>query len=155
KGPIALPFLRAAKGSQDPEVSRRADECVEAISKGFTPFILGAAARTLAARQPEGAAAALLEFLPANDDEAVADEVRNALVKLAPKDGKGEAAVVAALPDKSSARRAAAGYALARCGSVQDLPSVRKLLDDAEPAVRLHVGLALAANRDKEAFPAL
>ena len=155
KGPTAIPFLKTAAKSPDPEVARRADECSDAIRKRFSSTVVGAAARLLTKKRPDGTAAALLGILPSTEDEAVADEIRNALVKLAGKDGKAEPAIVAALTDKSPARRAAAGYALVRAGAEQEMPAVRKLLQDSEPIVRLHVGMALAGAREKEAVPAL
>src|SRR5207237_3366348 len=151
RGPVALPFLRtAATKSSDPEIARRAEECIEGIKKDFAPSVLGAAARVMAAKRPEGAVEAILTFLPNNDDDYLADDLRHALVKLAAKDGKADPAVVAALTDKAPVRRAAAGYALTRAGLVQQLPAVRKLLQDPELDVRLRVGLALAAAKDKD-----
>jgi hypothetical protein len=77
------------------------------------------------------------------------------LASLAVRDGKADPAVVAALTDTQAARRGAAGAALARAGLAEHLPAVRKLLDDPSPRVRLQVGLALVAARDKEAVAPL
>jgi hypothetical protein len=145
--------LREASKNTDPEIARRAQECIEGINKGFAPYVIAAAARVLAARRPAGAAEALLSFLGSTDDEGLSDEIRQALVKLAVQDGKANTAIVAALTDKSAARRTAAGVALARAG--QELPAVRKLMQDSEPAVRLHVAMALAASKEKDALPIL
>jgi HEAT repeat protein len=154
-GPVALPMLREASKNTDPEVARRAQECIEGINKGFAPYVIAAAARVMATKRPAGAAETLLNFLGSTDDDGLADEIRQALVKLAVHDGKADPAIVAALTDKSAARRTAAGVALARAGLPQELPAVRKLLQDAEPIVRLHVAMALAGSKDKDAIPAL
>jgi HEAT repeat protein len=155
RGPVALPFLRAAKKNTDPEVVRRAEDCVDAIEHDFAPAVVTAVVRVLAARKPTGTAEVLLEFLPSTDNPALADELRVALEKVAVRDGKAESAVVAALADKSAARRAAAGVALARAGLKEHRQAVRKLLEDADPAVRLRVGLVLASAREKAALPVL
>lgn len=154
-GARALPFLRTAANDSDVEVSRRAKEGLRSIQQGGTARVVAAAARVLARHKPAGAAEALLGYLPAAEDESVAEQVREALVDLAVRDGKPEPALVAALTDKSPARRAAAGVALARAKLTDQRSAVRKLLDDEDPTVRLRVALTLVASRDKEAVPAL
>jgi hypothetical protein len=154
-GARALPFLRQAGNDLDVEVSRRAKECLRSIEQGGTARVVVAAARVLARLKPAGAAEAMLGYLPAAEDESVAEQVREVLVDLAVREGKAEPALVAALSDKSPARRAAAGVALARAKLADQQSAVRKLLDDADPAVRLRVALALVTTRDKEAVPAL
>jgi outer membrane protein assembly factor BamB len=153
-GAPARPFLREALKDPDAEVVGRARKCLEQIDSGLTSIVTSAAVRLLAVRKPDGAAEALLAYVPSAEDETVAEEVRLALSSLAMRDGKPEPALVAALTDKNAARRAAAGSALARANVAAERDAVRKLLQDAEPAVRLRVGLALAA-REKDAIPAL
>src|SRR5262249_36015457 len=52
-------------------------------------------------------------------------------------------------------RRGAAAEALCRAGAADQLPSVRKLLQDPVPAVRLQAALALANAKEKDAVPVL
>ncbi len=149
----AVPALRRALDAPDPEVRRRADACLRRIADDARPDLVAAAARLLARHRPAGAAAALLDCLPAVADDRAVDALHDALAALAVRDGRADPAVVAALADESPARRAAAGTALAR--AAEPTPAVRRLLADADPLVRLHVGLALADRGERDALPAL
>jgi len=153
-GAPARPFLIPASKDSDPEVSGRATKCLQQIELGLTSVVTSAAVRVLALRKPDGAAEALLDYLPAAEDDTVAEEVRGALAALALRDGKPVPALVAALSDKSPVKRAAAGAALARADAADQRDAVKKMLRDAEPVVRLRVALALVA-RDKDAVPVL
>ncbi len=152
-GAAAVPLLREALKDPDVEIVRRAQECLRRIETGSARAVVAAAARVLATLRPDGAARALLAYLPAADDEATAEEVRAAVVALAVRDGQPDPDVVTALADKAPARRAAAAAALAR--SEEQRPAVRKLLADAAADVRLAAGLALVAVKDREAVPVL
>jgi hypothetical protein len=154
-GPRARHALRASLNDSDPEVARRAEDCLRQINAGASASVIAAAVRMLARHNPPRAAEVLLAYLPSAEDESVGNEVRAVLVSLAVRDGKADLAVVAALEDANAARRAAAGVALAQAGLAEHLPAVRKLLDDPEPRVRLRVALALTGAKDKEAVPAL
>jgi HEAT repeat protein len=145
----------ALKNGPEAEVKQRAEWCLQQIAKGGSGKVAAAAARLVARRKPDGAAEVLLAYLPNAEGEAAAEEVRNALVAVALRDGKADPALVAALEDKTALKRVAAAVALARAGAKEQLPAVRKLLRDPEAAVRLRVALALAGARDKEAVPAL
>jgi hypothetical protein len=83
------------------------------------------------------------------------DEIRTALAAVANPDGHADRALILGLADKVALRRAAAGEALVRSGKKEQLPAARQLLKDAEPLVRLRVALALVAQREKAAMPAL
>lgn len=152
-GPVAVPFLEAARKSADLEVVRRARLALDDIAAGPGPALPVAALRALAARRVVGAEAALLRYAPHADDEAVEDEVVRALAALAGPGRPVEPAVVAALADAAPARRAAAGYALAAHAAHR--PAVAKLLGDADAAVRFRAGLGLAEAGDKAGVPAL
>jgi len=126
-GAPAVPALQAALRDEDLEVSRRA------IQTRTSPATTRAAVRLLAARAPDGAAEALLALLP-GAEEAVADDVREALVVLARRPGGPDPALVRALDDKDPARREAARAALGKDGGVYlDRPGRRLLL----PGVRV------------------
>jgi hypothetical protein len=154
-GPRARPYLQAAVKDDDPEIARRARECLRRIGEGATSSVVAAAVRALAKEKPAQAVAVLLAYLPASEDAAVSEAIHQALAALSVRDGKAEPALVAALTDKSALKRAAAAVALCRERLPEVLPGVRKLLDDGDPHVRLHVGLALTALREKDAVPVL
>jgi HEAT repeats/PQQ-like domain len=155
-GPRAESQLReAAEKNSDAEIKRRAEDCLGQVAKGSDPALLVSAARLLGARKPAGAVEVLLAYLPMAPGEGVADEVCTALGTVALTDGKADPAILKALEDKLPARRSAAAIALCRADAKEQFAAVRKLLKDAEAPVRLHVAVALALARDKEAVPAL
>jgi hypothetical protein len=161
-GPRARPFLQVALKDSDPEIARRAQDCLDRIARGATSASLCAAVRVLALRshaergnEKFGAAAVLLEYLPSAEDERVAETIHQVLPDVAVRDGKAEPALVEALTDKSSVRRAVAAAALCQARPSDVMPKVRKLLRDHDAQVRLRVGLSLAANGEKDSVPVL
>jgi hypothetical protein len=154
-GSRARPYLQAAVKDDDPEIARRARECLRRIGEGAASSVVAAAVRVLAKEKPPEAVAVLLAYLPAAEDVAVSETIREALVTLALRGGKAEPALLAALTDKSALKRSASAVALCRAHLPEVLPDVRKLLKDADPHVRLQVGLALTALREKDAVPVL
>jgi HEAT repeats len=154
-GPAALPALRRAAQSGDAEVKRRARDGLGSIEAGLRPELAGAAARLLAARAPAGAVPVLLAYLPWAPDAEAEEEAQMALLALTAKAGKPDAALVEALADKSSARRAAAALAVGRSGTQERRARVRRLLADPDPKVRLLAARCLLAARDREAVPAV
>jgi hypothetical protein len=111
--------------------------------------------RLIALRKPAGAAETLLAFAPYADDETALPEVQLALNTVAFKNGKLDPTLVRALSDPQGARRAAAAEALCLGGDRTQLPVIRKMLTDSEPAVRLKVALALAGTGQRDAVPPL
>jgi hypothetical protein len=155
-GPAAAPLLRQAQQtSSDIEIVRRAERCLELIEKNHSTAIASAATRLLAVRRPEGTAEVLLDYLPFADDETVIDEIRNTLRTVGFADGKPDKALLEAIEDKLAVRRGVAGDVLVRSGSDEQRETMRKLLKDTDPTVRLRVGLALVERKDKEAMPSL
>jgi hypothetical protein len=154
-GPRARPVLKEALKDRDPEVARRARDCLDQIERGATSEVLAAAVRVLTRQRPGDAAAVLLAYLPSAEDETILQEVRAAVDALAVRDGKPEPALLKALADPNPLKRSAAGAALARARLPEVPPGVRRLLEDGDPRVRLRVGLALVATRDKEAVGVL
>ena len=75
-----------------------------------------AVVRAVAALKPDGAADALLDYLPYAEDDKVEQEIESALAAVALSDGKPESALVRALTDTTPVRRAAAAVALCRVG---------------------------------------
>ena len=137
-----LPLLRNALKDSTLEMALRIQRCVRRIETESAERLPSAAPRLLALRRPDGAADALLAYLPFADEETL-PALNSALAVLAlNKDGKAEPAMLKALAHPRPAIRAAAAVALAKRGAA--LPAVRKLLADADTAVRLDVGQALA-----------
>src|SRR5207245_742394 len=88
-GMIAVPLLRQAATSADPEVACRADACLRQLEeKDLRVGVPAAAARLVAARKPEGATDVLLAFVPSAENDSVAEEVRSALVAVGVHEGK-------------------------------------------------------------------
>ncbi len=153
-GRLALPLLRPALRNRDAEVARRAADCLREIEQGNDAVLAAAAARVLAARKPDGAAAVLLAYLPAAPDEAAEEAALAALGTVGLRDGQADAALVTALKDRDAARRAAAASVVGRAGAGQR-KAVVPLLEDAEPRVRFGAASALVRAGDKSAVPAL
>jgi hypothetical protein len=135
-GPAAIGPLRAASRDSDPEVAFRARQALKRLETVPHTAVAAAAVRAVVKLKPEGAAGALIGFLPLADDESVADVIREALVSLAlGKDGRGDPEIVAALTDPSPIRRAAASTALIEGGP----PSERIRIKETYPQVRAAV----------------
>lgn len=154
-GAAAVPLLKQATKDSDVEVVRRAQDCLKHIETGSSTAIVAAAARLLAVRKPQETAEVLLAYLPVVEDDVVGEAVRATLTAIAVRDGKADPVMVAALADKSPLRRGAAAAALCRAKAQDHKGAIRKLLGDADPIVRLEVGLALADAKDKDAVPVL
>jgi hypothetical protein len=132
-GPAAISPLKAAARDADAEVAFRARQALKKVETVPHSAVASAAVRAVVKLKPEGAAGALIGFLPLADDESVADAIRDALVSLAVgKDGKADPALVAALADVSPVRRAAAYTALIQGGPADQLIRIK----DAYPKVR-------------------
>jgi hypothetical protein len=154
-GPPAIPYLREALKTGDPEVVRRAEECLRNIGTGTSPALIAAAARLLAGRKPAGATEVLLAYLPKVEGASTEEEVLRALRVLALRDGKPDPVLMTALADLSPGKRAAAAVALAHSGAKDAWPAIHRLLKDPEVTVRLQVGLALTTLKEKDAVPVL
>jgi hypothetical protein len=63
-GQLAAPVLRRALKDPNVELARRAEKCLQQIDAGPTTSVTAAVARLVAVRRPEGAAEALLGYLP-------------------------------------------------------------------------------------------
>ncbi len=155
-GPPALPLLRrAAAGVTDAEAKNRLRDCIETLEGIPSAEQAIAAARLVRVRKPSGAVAVLLAYLPFADDDVVENEVLLTLVHAGVKDGKVEEPVAAALTDAEPVRRAAAALVLGRYGTKDQQATVRKLLADPEPRIRLRAAQGLLAARDKSSVPVL
>jgi hypothetical protein len=151
----AVPALRKALKGTDVEVAERAEDCLKQIESGEGSELDGAVIRLLAARRPDGAAEALLAFLPAAPTGLVVEEIDTALGTLVKKSEAGSRTIVRALADKHPERRAAAASALLRGDSAKYRADVRKLLEDHDLNTRMRVAVALAQAQEKAAVPVL
>ena len=161
-GVPVLPLLRQVfRDPPDLEVRARIRSCIETIEgqnekakEEYLPRFL-ALARLVALRKPPGAAEAILAYLPSQDEDGLREELQNALAAVAFSKGEANPVLLKALTDSSATRRIAAARALCTVPQPDHLEKVRRLLQDADPAVRLAVALALAEARDPGALPAL
>ncbi|HEY1378860.1 MAG TPA: HEAT repeat domain-containing protein [Gemmataceae bacterium] len=155
-GIAAIGPLRAATADPDVEIARRAERCLQKIERVPTTALSAAAARAVARRKPAGAVGVLLNYLPAADDEGVADEVRESLAAVAVTDGKPDPLLGQTLDDPNPLKRGAAAEALARSGLPAAVELSRKALADGNADVRLRTALALVTHaKDKKAMPAM
>jgi hypothetical protein len=154
-GRVAIPFLKAALKDSDREIVRRAERCLDEIESSQDGLQTSAAARLLGHLNPEGAAEALLAYLPCAVDELAEDAVFDALVRVGLRDGKPTAALTAALTDKHPFRRAAAAHVVARSANAEDQRRIAKLLKDEDPRARYEAAAGLIYSGDKSAVPTL
>jgi Spy/CpxP family protein refolding chaperone len=154
-GAAALPALQQATQHEDPEVAIRAKRCGEDIENGrrTDTELLARAARVLSTHNSSKAVEVLLSFLPDAADSGVEDEIIRALTALTRSGDKAHPPLVQALTDKSPLRRVAAGEALANLPEHDE--AVRRLIQDAEPLVRLRVSLVLVCSGDRRVVPQL
>jgi HEAT repeat protein len=153
-GKAAVPLLRQAQKDEDPEVVSSATQLLEKIEAGSESALTMAAARVLAARKPAGSVKVLLAYLPLADDDNVQESLRNALVTLGVDKGKPDPAIVAALKDKSPARRATAAFVLGKAVADQR-PAVRALFKDEDARVRYWAAFSLVQAGDKSGVETL
>jgi HEAT repeat protein/outer membrane protein assembly factor BamB len=155
-GPLAIPVLRrCANDLGDRTLAERARRCLHAIEGPGGIAFVNTAARQLALKKPEGAADALLQYLPFADDQSVVDEVWSAVGSLAIISNSPDPALVKALDDPLPLRRACAGAALCRAENAETRKLGARLLKDPTPLVRMWAGLALLERRDVDAVPVL
>jgi HEAT repeat protein len=154
-GRTAEAALRRATGSADPEVVLRARWCLEQIRKQAGLALPLAAVRVLVQRRPSEALATLLRYLPFAGDEETQEEIVYGLDALALRGGKLDPALLTALADGAPARRAAAACIVGRQGGSAGRASVRKLLTDPSPLVRLRAAQGLLAGQDPAGLPVL
>jgi hypothetical protein len=154
-GRIARKHLQTALEDRDPEVVRRAEQCLRAIDSSTGTALPLSVARLLAVRHPDGAAAVVLDYLPFADEEALEEELLVTLAAVGVRDGKADPALLPALTDKRPACRAAAALVLGRLRDPAQRAAVRPLLADPEPRVRLRAAQGLIDGKDKEAVPTL
>ncbi len=147
-GAPAVPLLRQAMQGKSLEMAQRAQRCIDDIERATPDGVAAAAARLIKVRRPAGACPILLAHLPFVDDEAVEEDLLDALMTLGPQEGRLDPALVAALAGTSPAARAAAALVAGRSGDAGQRDTVRKLLTDKDAKLRLRAAQGLTAARD-------
>jgi HEAT repeat protein len=155
-GPLAVPALRRAVNQADNEETvARGRKCLQAIEGTGGAAVVQSAVRMLAAHCPEGAAEALINYLPFADDETVVQEIETALHTVGIHDGALDSALVRALSDAAPIRRSVAAQVICQIGGSAGRNYVRPLLKDTKPSVRMQAALSLTETHDAEGMPVL
>jgi RNA polymerase sigma factor (sigma-70 family) len=154
EGARALPLLHAAQAGATLEQRLRLERCLKGIGKPDWGDTQAAAARLVRDRRPAAGCEVLLAFVPFALPDAM-DDVLDALCHLGVKDGKVDARLTAALADPDPAKRAAAAVVVGGHGFAVQRDQVRRLLDDADPGVRLRAAQGLLAAGLAQAVPPL
>lgn len=154
-GASALAGLKAGENDPDLEVRKRVADLKQRIDTKAEPTLQAAAARLIAKTNPQGAAEALMAYLPFASDPMVVDEICRTLGAVALRDDKVEPVLVKSLEDPIAIKRAAAGEALARAEVKEQLPAIKKLLADKDLSVRFRVCMAMLGLKDKDVVPVM
>jgi HEAT repeat protein len=159
-GPRTASFLRQILERRDtgPNSDRQKElsrQCLASIEGASSKPLPEAATRLLALRRPRGTIETLVAYIPCAESETISAQIIDVLANIGCSGGKGDPALVRALEDKVSVRRAAAAVALCKGTADEELHAVRKLLADADTTVRLQTAAALAHRGDKSAVPVL
>jgi hypothetical protein len=140
-GPAAIGLLKSAEKDPDPEIGYQAGRVLRRMEKIPHSAVAAAAVRAVVKSKPPGAAGALLGFLPLADSEALAEEIRGALVAIAAPNGKPDPALVAALTDSSPIRRSAAYTALIEGGPANLRIRIKESFPQVKEAIRKETDL--------------
>jgi HEAT repeat protein len=154
-GSGAVLLLRQAITDPDPEIGRRAQVCLEEIPRDTRSILVPNMVGLLVRRRVAGTVEVLLRYLPSAEDDETQEEIWFGLDALAVSEGKAHPALIAALHDSSSLRRAAAACILGRQGHAIERAAVRKLLADPDSAVRLRAAQGLLAAKESAALAVL
>jgi HEAT repeat protein len=154
-GERARAALQKNRDHPDAEVARRVRECLSKIGQRPQMNVPLIAVRLLVSRRVERAIPVFLDCLGQIADRDMEEEIYFGLDSLSQSMGKTHPALVAALHDKRAGPRAVAACLLGRVGDQTQKDSVRRLLGDREPAVRLRAAQGLLAARDSAGVEAL
>jgi hypothetical protein len=135
-GAVALPLLRDAAKSPDPEIARRAGQCLSEIGEDSSKQRIVLAVRLLAVRRPAGAVEALLDAV-AGADMDLGREIKAALCALAGPADKPDQALTKALTDSDPTRKAVAAAVLGKDGGAYLKEARRRLYGGVPPQASL------------------
>jgi HEAT repeat protein len=154
-GLAALEALRKAKENPNKEIARRAHELVEKQENDTCWALPLAAVRVLVKQQHPETLQVLMRLLPFAIWDQLIQEIWWDIDRLVSTQGSLPAPIRSALMDRCEARRALAACFAARLGSEEEKATVRKLLEDKSPLVRLRAAQGLLAQSDKICIPTL
>jgi HEAT repeat protein len=153
RGPVALPFLRAALANSPLEMKRRAELCIREIEASMQSEPISAAARVLAARKDPKAAEALFNFLPSiGSDPFLEEEVLASVGRLTISSGRVDPLLLNALKDPLPFHRHVAAYLVGRRGGAEYRDQLRRMLADKDPQVAQRVADGLFGKRPAQAL---
>ncbi len=153
-GLAAIPLLRQASRSDDYEVARRADRCLNTIAQDADPLRMGAAARVLAATRHPQTVPTLWAYCPmSSEDEPLVDGIVTALTEFTRAQGKADPLLLAGLQDPHPARRTLAVRVLGPFPAYRE--AIRQKFIDADVKVRFVAASTLLRAEDPTAVPVL
>jgi HEAT repeat protein len=151
----AQDVLRKALKNDDPEIAKRAADCLESIESRTGPKLASVVVRVLLKRQLAGGVEAVVGYLSFAPNDEVVEAIYFGLDAWQQKAGKVDPALVKALKDSLPARRALAGCLVGRMGDARQQKTVARLLGDRDSLVRLRTAQGLLAGRKKDGIPTL
>jgi HEAT repeat protein len=157
RGAAVLELLRSSHPTINSlEMSRRVENAIQRIrANNVGPEVPAAVVRVLAQRKPAELVETLIEYIPYAENDNVVEEIRLALTREGIKEGKPHPRLLAALADRDPLRRATVAGAVGRAAFAQHKETLRKLLQDPDPLVRLRVAQTLAYARQPDVIPTL
>jgi hypothetical protein len=138
-GRLAVPHLEQALRDEDPEVVRRAQQCLSQIDRSDRPELSAAVLHCLARTRAPTAVPPLLRFAPQAEAPELEDDIIAALAACGIRDGKASPELMAALDSKQLARRVVAAGAIAQGQGAKECAVALRLLSDSAPNVRFRV----------------
>jgi len=154
-GPAALAALRPLRRAKDIELSRRANDCVAKIDAAHSLRNQAAAIELLRRRTDSAVLAALVQFAPYAPDEETQDEVWFGAYDIVKANPKLCGQLIEHVKDKLPTRRGLAGCLVGRLGNPAERESMRPLLRDPDPTVRLRAAQGLFAAGDTSSIDLL
>lgn len=152
-GRVAIPLLRAATSHPDKEIASRARRCISDIQNSPRADLPIVAIRQLARLKSEKSVDVLLAYLPAVTDDALHDQIMEALANLGLSGKTAHPALKKALDDPML--RPAAVQLLLKSEDPAILKQLHGYLKDKDPAVRFYAAMHFLKKADREAVPVL
>ncbi len=156
-GALAIPALRtAARDVDNYHRSRLAKRCLATLTGNDNAQLPIAVSTLLAHRKTKDAMAAIMNYLPYAQGEEGIEQLRDSILILAGVGGKEtHPAIAKALKSPTPLLRALAIDILRRQGVAFHLETLRGLLKDKRPTVRLQAALALTQHKEENAVSTL
>jgi hypothetical protein len=149
EGTKAVPWLRQASHSVDPEVARRAGEAYRRLGGATVAPQVRAAARVLGRKKPPGAAEVLLAYLARCQDPDDRRELQAALMAVAHRDGRPDPALLKAYEGGPEPSRKFAAAALGRDGGAYARQPGRRLYLPGLTGLKVAHRMTLSIEKEK------